>query len=136
MNTQLIHWQQYNRPVVTARRRPSLDLFHFMDRALSYLASALTIFTVVIGVAWLIRDPAIIPYVQAAVGTSGLLFLGLAIEAEKTATAWFFLATGITLPILAFMSDQLAPELLVVAGFLIAAWLGVAVSQLSRTARR
>ncbi len=136
MNTHLIHWQQYNRRINNRRRRSSPDLFRLMDRALMYLAGALTVFAVVIGAAWLIGQPTLVPYFQAAVGTSGLLFIGLALEVEKTSTAWFCLATGIALPLLAFMSAQLAPELLVVAAFLVAAWLGAAVTQFDRTASR
>jgi hypothetical protein len=136
MNTHLIHWQQYNRRSNTRRRHSSLSLFRLMDRAVKYLAGTLTVFAVVIAATWLIRNPALIPYLQAAVSTSGLLFIGLALEVEKTSTAWFCLATGIALPLLAFLSAQLAPELLIVAAFLVAAWLGTTVAQFDRTARR
>lgn len=136
MNTPLIHWQQYNRPLVLRANGASGRLYRFMDRAMAYLAGTPTIFAVVIGTAWLIGQPTLVPYLQATVGTSGLLFIGLALDVEKTSTAWLCLATGIALPILAFMSAQLAPELLVVAAFLVAAWLGAVIAQFDRTARR
>jgi hypothetical protein len=107
-----------------------------MDRAVAYLAGTLTVFAVVIGAAWLTRDPAMIPYVQAATGTLGLLYFGLAIQAETAKTAWLFLVTGIALPLLAFLSARTTPELLVLAALLVGAWLGAAVTQLGRTARR
>jgi hypothetical protein len=136
MNTPLIHWQQYNRPLVLRSSDASQGLFRFMDRAVAYLAAALTLFAVVIGTAWLTREPAMIPYVQAAIGTSGLLFFGLAIQAETVKTAWLFLATGTALPLLAVTSARTTPELLVLAALGVGAWLGAAVTQLGRTARR
>lgn len=136
MNTPLIHWQQYNRPLAAGPRRPALNLYPYMARAKSYLASTLTLLAMVTGAVWLINDPAMVIYLQAAVCTSGLIFIGLAIGTEKLSATWLSLATGFTLPALAWLSKQMGPEMLVVAVLLIATWLASAIFQVSRTANR
>ena len=136
MNTSLIHWQQYNRPLNAGARRPALKIYQFMDKTTSYLASALTAVGVVIAAAWLITNPAMVLYLQATVWTAGLVFMGLAIDAEKLSTTRLAIATGIALPALAYLSKQFGPELLVVAAFLVGAWLAAALYGFTRTARR
>ncbi len=136
MNTPLIHWQQYNRPLTSGTRRPALNLYPYVAKGMSYLVSVLTVIAIVTGAAWLINDPALVIYLQVAIWTSGLVFIGLAIEAENLSTAWLSLATGFALPALAWLSTQMGPEMLVVAVLLIATWLASAIFQFSRTANR
>lgn len=136
MNTPMIHWQQYNRPLVIRSQRPAMGLYSFMEKVTSYLASVLTAVGVVTGAAWLINDPTMILYLQVTTWTSGLVFMGVAIEAEKISNTWLAVATGIALPILAYLSQNEATELLLLAASMVAGWLAVGVFQACRTARR
>jgi predicted branched-subunit amino acid permease len=58
---------------------------------------------------------------------AGFVFVGLAIESESAEASILSLATGIVLPVLAALSARLAPELLLVAAALIAAWIATAI---------
>jgi len=136
MNTPMIHWQQYNRPLELPRQRSTRVLYQFMDRVTRYLASALTAVGVITAAVWLINQPSMLLYLQVTVWTAGLVFLGVALEAQKLATTWVAVATGIALPVLAYLSKNQAPELLIVAASLVAGWLCFAVYQFGLTARR
>jgi len=113
-----------------------MDFYDLMDRALNYIVGTVLAYAVLIGAVLLVNDPDKIPYLQAAVWTSGFLFPGLAIEAEKPSTSWLALATGLLLPGLAWSSQSIGPEPLIVAVGIAAAWVAVACFQLCRIARR
>ena len=57
---------------------------------------------------------------------AGFIFLGLAVDGHGT-LARFQLATGIALPVLALLQKNVSPDFIIVAGALLAAWLGAAV---------
>jgi len=136
MHTQSIQWEKGYSSPLAGPRGPALDLYEVMDRALIYVLGTVLAYAVLIGAIFLVNDPGRIPYLQAAICTSGFLFAGLAMEAEKASTAWLALATGLLLPALAWSSRSIGPEPLIIAAGVIAAWSAVAFFQFDRIARR
>jgi hypothetical protein len=57
---------------------------------------------------------------------AGFIFLGLAVDSHGT-VARFQLATGIVLPALALLQNNVSPDFIIVSGALLATWLGAAV---------
>jgi len=82
---------------------------------------------IVTGAAWLISAPDLTVYLQVVLWTSGLVFLGLAVDAEKRPIALASLVMGIALPTLAILSSNIAVELALVAAALVATWVAVAI---------
>jgi hypothetical protein len=56
-----------------------------------------------------------------------LVFLGLAVESERSESALMLSLTGIALLVLAFLSSRVAVELAIVAAMLLAVWLVAAL---------
>jgi hypothetical protein len=81
---------------------------------------------IVVGAAWVITDPSLELFLQATIWTSGFVFLGLALESDG-AVAGLSLATGLVLPVLAWLSDRVAGEYAIVAAALVAAWIAAAI---------
>jgi hypothetical protein len=81
---------------------------------------------IVVGAAWLITAPDLVVYLQATLWASGFVFLGLAIDSEKS-VASLSLVTGIALPVLAVLSSRVAVEIAIVAAVLVAAWVAAAI---------
>ena len=82
---------------------------------------------VVVGATWLVNQPGEVVYLQALLWALGFVFVGLAVEAESAEMALLNLATGIALPVLAWLSAGVAIELAVVAATLVAAWVAAAI---------
>jgi len=82
---------------------------------------------VVVGTAWLVTVPDWVVYLQATTWAAGFVFLGLALESERAETALLLSATGVALPVLAYLSSTLAVELAIVAATLVAAWIAAAL---------
>jgi hypothetical protein len=82
---------------------------------------------ILVGAAWMVSLPELVLYLQAMTWAAGFVFVGLAIESESAEASILSLATGIVLPVLAALSARLAPELLLVAAALIAAWIATAI---------
>jgi hypothetical protein len=95
-------------------------------RALLALAPALA---VLVASAWLVDLPNAAVYLQALLGAGGFVFLALAVDSETPQTALLQLATGIALPVLAWLSSREATEIALVAAALVAAWVTAAVWQ-------
>jgi hypothetical protein len=93
-------------------------------RALLALVPA---FALVIGAAWLVTIPEVVIYLQATTWAVGLVFLGLAVESERSESALMLSLTGIALLVLAFLSSRVAVELAIVAAMLLAVWLVAAL---------
>ena len=101
---------------------PGLSLrgaLRLATRALLALAPALAI---LVGSAWLVDLPDAAVYLQAMLGTGGFVFLALAVDSDKALTALLQLATGIALPVLAWLSSREAVEIVLVASALVAVW--------------
>lgn len=88
-------------------------------RTLLALAAALAI---LVGSAWLVNLPDAAVYLQAVLGAGGFVFLALAVDSESPVTALLQLATGIALPVLAWLSSREAVEIALVASALVAVW--------------
>ena len=136
MNTHVIHWAPISKPSEVQQRRTVLSFYYFADLSLKYIAGAVSAFAVIIGTVMAVNDPGLVLYVQVAVFTAGLLFLGLALEAEKPVTTGLAVATALALPVLAYQSQYAAPEWLVVAAGPVAAWIFAGILQFDLTARR
>jgi len=122
MKTHSIEWSQLS----TGETRLTLDpvrrlpvLMNLASRAFLAIVPALAI---IVGAAWLVTLPDYLLSLQALIWASGFVFLGLALESESVETSILSLATGIVLPVFAWLSSTLAVELLIVAAALIAAW--------------
>jgi hypothetical protein len=127
MKTHSIEWS----PVSASGKRVTLDpirqlprLMQLVTRAFAALVPALAI---VVGATWLITMPELVLYLQVVTWVGGFVFLALAIEAESAEISILSLATGITLPVLAWLSSHVALELVIVAAALVAAWVAAAL---------
>lgn len=126
MKSHAIHWSHIGNDESTRTVRSANRLNEVMRlsaRAFTALVPALAI---VVGSAWLAATPELVIYLQAALWAGGFIFLGLAIDSGKPA-ALASLATGIALPVLAYLSSQVAVELVIVAATLVAGWLAAAI---------
>lgn len=136
MSTKSIQWETGSDCSITGMRGQLLDFYRFMDRAMSLFTAAFTAFVIITGAAWIVGNPALVLYLQTAIWTAGLVYVGVAIEAEKLSTSGWALATGLVLPVMAFTSQRSGPEWLIVAAALIAAWVAAAVYRFAFIARR
>ena len=93
-------------------------------RAMLALVPALAI---VVSSAWLVTIPELVVYLQATTWAVGFVFLGLAVESERSESALILSLTGIALLTLAFLSSRVAVELAIVAAMLLAVWLVAAL---------
>jgi hypothetical protein len=116
---------RHSRTVPDSRVKLSGAL-RLVTRILLALVPALAI---LVGSAWLVNQPHAVLYLQATLGAGGLVFLALAVEADTPQAALLQLATGIALPVLAWLSSREAVEVAVVAAALVAAWVTAAVWQ-------
>lgn len=94
--------------------------------ALKVFAALVPALAIVVGAAWALTDPSLTLLLHVSIWTSGLVFLGLALESDGAAV-WLALATGIVLPILAQLSTRVSNEFAVVAAAVIAAWVAAAI---------
>ena len=81
---------------------------------------------IIIGAAWLVSEPDLAVFLQAALWASGFLFFGLAIDA-RSAHVLPLMASGFALPALALMSKNGTLELAIVAAAIVASWVGIAI---------
>lgn len=111
----------------------SLDLgwlsrpYNLLCHAARGALSALPGMALVITAAWISAHPAWVIYLQAAVFTSGFVFLGLALEARTAGLALTSLLTGLALFGLPLSSRVYGTEWLILASAVIAAWLSAAL---------
>jgi hypothetical protein len=89
-------------------------------RILLAMVPALALVT---GTAWVVTLPDVVPYAQASLWALGFVFLGLAVESDRSDTALLLSVTGIALPLLAWLSSRVAVELAIVAATLVALWI-------------
>jgi hypothetical protein len=82
---------------------------------------------ILVGAAWMVSLPDLVLYLQATTWAAGFIFVGLAIESESAEASILSLATGIALPVLAALSARFAPEFLLIAAALVAAWTAAAI---------
>lgn len=126
MKTQAIEWNKQiatgeSGTLYSANRLNSAT--RWLNRSILAAAPALAL---IVGAAWLVGQPHLVVYLQAALWASGFVFFGLALDSEKS-TIGLSIATGFALPALALLSAKFAPELLIVAATIIAAWIATAI---------
>jgi hypothetical protein len=126
MNTYTTTWLQSQPDIAAGPRGPAFlpDVIS-MGSAL-VLAIVLPAMALIIGTAWMVSQPELIPCLQAMLWAGGFVFLALAIDSQK-ATVGVHLVTGVALPVLALLSVQIAPEIALAAPVLLASWLANAV---------
>jgi hypothetical protein len=126
MKTHAIEWTNNNNRGATIAQNPVGSLnraLHLATKAFLALVPALAI---LVGAAWLITVPDLVVYLQAALWASGFVFMGLAIDSEKTASG-LSLATGMALPVLAVLSSRVSVEIAIIAAALVAIWVAAAI---------
>lgn len=106
---------------------PTLYLRNLLALATQAFLAVVPAVGIVIGAAWLAMQAEMAVYLQALLWTSGFVFLGLALEAERAGTAVRMLLTGMALPVLALMSDRFAIEIAVIAATLVALWVAAGI---------
>ena len=127
MKTHTIEWTPLHTRdsrIVLVSPRPLGAVLGLATRlSLALLAAA----ALVVSVAWWVAQPELVVYLQALTWAGGFVFLALAVEAESLQSSLLNLATGLVLPVLAFASSRIAPEIAVVAAVLVAAWVAAAI---------
>jgi hypothetical protein len=122
-----VEWTPFHtrdsRTVLTSPR-PLHGILNVASRALLALAPALAL---VVGAAWLANMADLVVYLQVLAWAGGFVFLALAVEADSPYAALLYLATGVALPLLAWLSSRIAVELIIVAAVLVAVWVAAAI---------
>jgi hypothetical protein len=126
MKTHTIEWTNINHHSTTAARNPVGRLNNAMSLATKAFLALVPALAIVVAAAWLITAPHLVIYLQATLWASGFVFMGLAIDSEKS-VAGLSLASGIALPVLAVLSSRVAVEIAIVAAALVAAWIAAAI---------
>ena len=127
MKTHSIEWS----PIPTRDSRivlnPTRQLQGLLRLATRTFLALVPALAIVVGAAWLVTLPNSVLYLQALIAAMGFVFLGLAIESESAEMAILTFATGIALPVLAWLSSHVAVELAIVGATLVAAWVAAAI---------
>ena len=126
MRTNTIEWFQNDNPSRTAIADSARTLNRVLRLAAKGFTALVPALAIVVGAAWAITQPSLDQFLQASLGTSGFIFLALAIDSEKSTVGWL-LATGIALPVLALLSSHVAGEFAIVAAVIVAAWVAVSI---------
>jgi len=126
MRTHSINWSNIESRNTIAALNPAGSLNRILCVAAKAFVAMVPALAIVTAAAWLITIPEWIVYLQATLWTLGFVFLGLAIDSEKTGMV-SNLAIGIALPALALLSSRVAPEFAIVAAALVAVSVGVAI---------
>ena len=133
MNTRTIkstfEWSPSQSPERRAVLNPGLKLRGALRLATQAVLALTLALAILVGSAWLVNQPDAAVYLQAMLGSGGFIFLALAVDAESPLTALLQLATGIALPLLAWLSSREAVEIALVAAALVAVWVTAAVWQ-------
>lgn len=109
--------------------QPGLNLRAALCRATRALVALASALAILVGSAWLVDLPHAAVYLQALLGAGGFVFLALAVDSARPQTALLQLATGIALPVLAWLSSREAVEIALLASALVAVWITAAVWQ-------
>lgn len=126
MKTHTMEWTDLNERNTAANVNPVGHVNSALRLASNAFIALVPAVLIVVGAAWLITVPSLVVYLQATLWTSGIVFLGLALDSQKSTIA-LSIATGLALPALAVLSSKLAIEFAVVAAALIAAWVAAAI---------
>ena len=124
MKTHTIEWT--NNRGATIAQSPVRSLNRTLQLATKAFLALVPALAILVGAAWLITVPDLVVYLQATLWASGFVFMGLAIESEKTAGG-LSLATGMALPVLAVLSSRISIEIAIVAAALVAIWVAAAI---------
>ena len=123
MKTHAIEWTNINN---TTARNPVGRLNNALSQATKVFLALVPALAVVVAATWLVTVPGLVVYLQATLWASGFVFLGLAIDSEKSAAS-LSLVTGIALPVLAVLRSRVAVEFAFVAAALVAVWVAAAI---------
>jgi hypothetical protein len=126
MKTHTIEWTNINQHSTAIDRNRVGRLNSILSLATKAFLALVPALAIVVAAAWLITVPNLVVYLQATLWASGFVFLGLAIDSEKS-VASLSLVTGIALPVLAVLSSRVAVEIAIVAAVLVAAWVAAAI---------
>ena len=121
------HAARTRRLLTGIRRMDSLTCLAFM-----VLVSALPAAALVVLATWATNVPAALPAMQAAVGLSGLVFLALALDADKR-TAVPLLASAAALFATEYLGMAVSSEILIAGSMVAAAWMAAGLFSNIRT---
>ena len=126
MKTHAITWSHSNTDQNLSILPSASKLNRIQKMAVKVFVALIPALAIVMGTTWALTDPSLELFLHAAIWTSGLVFLGLALESNG-AGVWLSLATGIILPILAQLSARETNEFAIVGAAIIAAWVAAAI---------
>jgi len=126
MKAQTIEWTNPDHSPGITRYNAVAALNTIMQLAARGFLALVPALAIVVAAAWLVAAPDLVVYLQATLWASGFVFLGLAIDTEAPANG-LSLLTAIALPVLTWLSAQLAVELAVAAATLVAVWLAITI---------
>ena len=126
MKTHSITWSNSASSRNFSIRNSASKLNRILHLAAKVFVALVPALAIVVGAAWALTDPSLELFLHVTIWTSGLVFLGLALESNG-AGVWLSLATGIILPILAQLSAHETNEFAIVAAAIIAAWVAAAI---------
>jgi hypothetical protein len=127
MKTQSLVWTPFRTVERSGERQPAMELAGASRVASRLLLAAVPALALLVFSTWLVMQPALVVYLQALLWSSGFVFAGLAVDAPTTERAVLNLLTAVALPVLAFVSSRLAPEVAIVGTTLVALWIAAAI---------
>jgi len=114
-------WPQRQSDVAAGPPGPARSLQPISESVGKVSSAAAPVLAMLMGTAWMIADPGLARFLQAMMWACGFVFLGLAIDARKPAIG-AYLTGGIMMPLAAWLSAHIAPELALLATLQGAAW--------------
>jgi hypothetical protein len=126
MKTHSIEWTNSYEAGNTISPIPVKRVNNALQLAAKAFRALVPALAIVVGAAWLVTVPDLVVYLQAALWTSGFVFMGLALDVDKRGSG-LSLLTGIALPVLTLLSSRVAVEIAIIATALVAAWIAAAI---------
>ena len=126
MKTHTIEWNTIDKRNRATRFNPAGSLNKVSWLAANTFLAIVPALAALVFATWLITVPNLVIYLQATLWASGFLFLGLAIDSPRPFNG-LSLLTGIALPVLAFLSSQVAVEIAIIPAAIVALWIAGAI---------
>lgn len=124
MKAQSLNWTTNHTAREVLLRRGTNRLARMTMLVARAFTASVGVLAVLVGTALWISMPQYDNYLQALLWAAGLVFLALAVEARRPLP---FAVTGLSLPVIAWLSYQVSTEWAMVGAGLLAAWLVFAV---------
>ncbi len=127
MNTQTYHWPDRTQGTLTSPWNPADTISHATHLSKRMFMALVPALSILVAAAWAMsHSEATIMVLQAAIWATGFVFLALAADTLKPQVGGL-LVTGLTLPLLAVISANVATEFAIVAAAIVAVWVARAI---------